>query len=240
MVHQIGDRKVAVVTGAGRGIGAATAEALATEGFSILLAARTASELQATAGRTEQAGGKVAWRCCDVARKEDVSALFAENDERWGRVDALVNCAAIIRKGPFAELPVEDWDAVLAVNLRGTYLCCREAFRRMKRQGGGVIVNFASLSGVRGPEKFPGLSAYNVSKYGVLGLTEILAVEGRPYGIRAVALSPGAVETRMLKEAAPHLQARVGPEDVARIAAFVVSEAAAPLSGANLELFTSV
>jgi NAD(P)-dependent dehydrogenase (short-subunit alcohol dehydrogenase family) len=240
MAHQAVDRKVAVVTGAGRGIGAATAEALAVEGYTVLLAARTEPELQATASRVEQAGGEVAWRSCDVAHEADVSALFVENDERWGRLDALVNCAAIVRVGPFAEMPVEEWDAVLDVNLRGTYLCCREAFHRMERQGGGVIVNFSSLSGVRGLEKFPGLSAYNVSKYGVLGLTEILAVEGRPHGIRAVALSPGAVETRMLKEAAPHLRARVGPEDVARIAAFVVSDAAAPLSGANLELFTNV
>jgi NAD(P)-dependent dehydrogenase (short-subunit alcohol dehydrogenase family) len=230
---------VAVVTGAGRGIGAATAEALAAEGYAALLAARTEAELRATAERIAQRGGEAAWQVCDVSDERQVADLFCLADSRWGRVDVLVNCAGVVRVAPFPDLTPDLWDAVLGVNLRGTYLCCREAFARMVKQGGGVIVNFSSLSGVRGPEKFPGLAAYNVSKYGVLGLTEILAVEGRPHDIRVIALSPGAVNTRMLAEAAPHLRARVGPAEVARIVEFLASEAAAPLSGANLELFTN-
>jgi NAD(P)-dependent dehydrogenase (short-subunit alcohol dehydrogenase family) len=232
-------RRVAVVTGGGRGIGAATARALAAAGHAVLLAARTTSELRATADAIAATGAEAIWQVCDVAREEQVAALFATADARWGRVDTLVNCAGVVRVAPFPELAPATWDAVLGVNLRGTYLCCREAFRRMAASGGGVIVNFSSLSGVRGPEKFPGLAAYNVSKYGVLGLTEILAVEGRPHGIRVIAVSPGAVNTRMLQEAAPHLRARVDPEGVARIVEFLASDAAEPLSGANLELFTN-
>lgn len=231
--------RVAIVTGGGRGIGAATAERLAADGYAVTIAARTESELRETTGRIEAQGGNGRWERCDVAEEAEVGRLFAGVDAAYGRVDVLVNCAGIVRKAPFEAVSVSSWDEVIGVNLRGTFLTCREAFIRMRANGGGVIVNLASLSGVRGPEKFPGLAAYNVSKYGVLGLTEMLAVEGRPFGIRAVAVSPGAVDTRMLQEAAPHLRAGVGPDGVARIIEFLASDAGAPLSGANLELFTN-
>src|SRR5207237_9719221 len=104
---------------------------------------------------------------------------------------------------------------VMNVNLRGTFLCCLEAFRIMAEQRSGVIINLSSLSGVKGVEKFPGLSAYNVSKSGVAGLTEILAVEGKPYNIRVCAVSPGAVETTMLQQAAPPLKAGMTTSDMA-------------------------
>ena len=131
------------------------------------------------------------------------------------------------------------WDHVLAVNLRGTFLCCRAAFQAMIPLDGGVIVNLSSLSGVRGVEKFPGLSAYNTSKFGVAGLSEILAVEGRPHNIRVIAVSPGAVDTEMLRAAAPHLKASMTPEELARIIAFLVGPDARPLSGTNLEIFSN-
>src|SRR5260370_41463666 len=109
------------------------------------------------------------------------------------------------------------WDDVLGVNLRGTFLCCLEAFRIMADQHSGVIINLSSLSGVKGVEKFPGLSAYNVSKAGVAGLTEILAVEGKTHTIPVCAVSPGAVETEMLRQAAPHLKAGATPGDIAEL-----------------------
>jgi NAD(P)-dependent dehydrogenase (short-subunit alcohol dehydrogenase family) len=140
---------------------------------------------------------------------------------------------------PFAEMDVSTWDHVLGVNLRGTYLCCHEAFRIMVRQRYGVIVNLSSLSGVKGVEKFPGLSAYNVSKAGVASLTEILAVEGKPYNIRVCAVSPGAVDTEMLKQAAPHLKAAMTPEDLAEILLFMVDDSGRMLSGTNLEIFSN-
>jgi NAD(P)-dependent dehydrogenase (short-subunit alcohol dehydrogenase family) len=131
------------------------------------------------------------------------------------------------------------WDHVLAVNLRGTFLMCRAAFRQMMPLGGGVIINLSSLSGVPGVEKFPGLSAYNASKYGVAGLTEILAVEGRPYGIRVLAVSPGAVDTEMLRRAAPHLKPGMTPADLARILAWLAGPDARHLSGINLPIFSN-
>ena len=109
----------------------------------------------------------------------------------------------------------------------------------MAEQQQGVIINFSSLSGVKGVEKFPGLSAYNVSKAGVAGLTEILAVEGKPYNIRVCAVSPGAVETAMLHEAAPHLKAGMTPDDMAEIILFLASDAGRMLSGSNIEIFSN-
>jgi NAD(P)-dependent dehydrogenase (short-subunit alcohol dehydrogenase family) len=131
------------------------------------------------------------------------------------------------------------WDRVLAVNLRGTFLCCQRAFREMANQGGGVILNLSSLSGVKGVEKFPGLSAYNVSKAGVASLTEILAVEGKPLNIRVAAVSPGAVDTEMLRQAAPHLKAGMTPEELAEILLFLADENGRVLSGTNLEIFSN-
>jgi len=123
------------------------------------------------------------------------------------------------------------WDRVISTNLRGTFLCCREAFRIMTVQKKGVIINLSSLSGVKGVEKFPGLSAYNVSKAGVASLTEILAVEGKPHNIRVCAISPGAVDTEMLRQAAPHLKAGMTPEDLAEILLFLADDSGRMFSG---------
>jgi NAD(P)-dependent dehydrogenase (short-subunit alcohol dehydrogenase family) len=108
-----------------------------------------------------------------------------------------------------------------------------------QRPPGGTIVNLGSLSGVRGPEKFPGLAAYNVSKAGVIALSDILAVEGRPYGIRVNAVSPGAVDTAMLRQAGHGLRALATPEDVARAIAFLASDDSRPVTGANLEILSN-
>ena len=156
-----------------------------------------------------------------------------------GPVDILVNSAGAIAQARFEDLDAATWDHVLGVNLRGVFLCSREAFRAMIPRGGGVIVNLSSLSGVKGVEKFPGLSAYNVSKYGVAGLTEILAVEGKPHHIRVVAVSPGAVDTEMLRVAAPHLKPDMTPDELARILLFLVGPDARPLSGSNIEIFSN-
>jgi NAD(P)-dependent dehydrogenase (short-subunit alcohol dehydrogenase family) len=109
----------------------------------------------------------------------------------------------------------------------------------MMHQGGGVIINISSLSGFPNVEKFPGLSAYNVSKYAVAGLSEILAVEGRPYNIRALAVSPGAVDTAMLRQAAPDLKPGMTPDDLARILLFLASDEARHLNGVNLPIFSN-
>ncbi len=231
--------KVALVTGASRGIGKATASAFAQAGAMVALAARDSDALAANVAEIEADGG-VALACpCNVADEASVQALFARVAEAFGPLDILVNAAGAIAQTRFEQMEVATWDHVLGVNLRGVFLCCREAFRQMIPHGGGIIISLSSLSGAPGVEKFPGLSAYNVSKYGVNGLSEILAVEGRPHNIRVVAVSPGAVDTEMLRTAAPHLKPGMTPAELARILLFIAGPDARPLSGANLVIFSN-
>ncbi len=231
--------RVAIVTGASRGIGRAVATLFAAEGAAVALAARDVEALVANVQEIEAAGGVAQAIPTDVRDEASVAALFARTNATFGPVNIVVNSAGAVANVPFAEMETATWDQVLGTNLRGTFLCCREAFRAMAPHGGGVIVNLSSLSGVRGVEKFPGLSAYNTSKFGVAGLSEILAVEGRPHNIRVVAVSPGAVDTEMLRAAAPHLKAGMTPEELARILLFLVGADARPLSGTNLEIFSN-
>ncbi len=231
--------QVAIVTGASRGIGRAAAVAFAAEGASVVLAARDTGALDANVAEIVAVGGRALAVPTDVADEASVASLFARAEEMFGPVTTLVNAAGAVANRPFAEMETATWDHVLAVNLRGTFLCCRAAFQTMPAHGGGIIVNFSSLSGVPKVEKFPGLSAYVVSKFGVAGLSEILAVEGRPLNIRVIAVSPGAVDTEMLRQAAPQLKAGMTPEQMARILVFLVGPDAAPLAGTNLELYTN-
>jgi NAD(P)-dependent dehydrogenase (short-subunit alcohol dehydrogenase family) len=202
--------QTAVVTGGSGGIGRAVAAELRGRGWEVVSLSRREG--------------------CDVSDEAQVQRAF----ERIERLDALINCAAQLIKRPILELTAEDWDAQLDAGLRGAFLCSREAFRLM-RQDGGSIVMVSSVSGVAGAEKFPGMAAYVAAKSGLAGLTEALAVEGRPYGIRVNAISPGAVDTPMLKIAGvkgPRLQ----PEEVARIIVWLASPESAPLSGSNVRL----
>jgi len=231
--------KIAIITGAGRGIGRATARLFAREGARVVLFSRTASHLTEVASEISCKGGQALTVVGDVSREEDVTALFQQVLQTYSRVDILVNCAGIVAVRPFVEMDVATWDAVIGVNLRGTFLCCLKAFQMMVAQQQGVIINLSSLSGVKGVEKFPGLSAYNVSKAGVAGLTEILAVEGKPYNIRVCAVSPGAVETEMLQQAAPHLKAGMTPDDMAEILLFLAGDSGRMLSGSNIEIFSN-
>jgi NAD(P)-dependent dehydrogenase (short-subunit alcohol dehydrogenase family) len=231
--------KVAIITGAGRGIGRATARLFAREGARVVLFSRTASQLTEVAAEINGEGGQALAVVGDVARQEDVAALFQQVLQTYGRVDILVNCAGIVAVRPFVEMDVATWDAVVGVNLRGTFLCCLQAFQMMAAQRQGVIINLSSLSGVKGVEKFPGLSAYNVSKAGVASLTEILAVEGKPYNIRVCTVSPGAVETEMLRQAAPQLKAGMTPDDMAEILLFLAGDSGRMLSGSNIEIFSN-
>jgi NAD(P)-dependent dehydrogenase (short-subunit alcohol dehydrogenase family) len=235
--HSLAGR-LAVVTGASRGIGAATARALGAAGVEVVLAARDADSLEAVAGRIDEAGGRAHAVRCDVGRPQEVEQLFAEV-ARIGPPAALVCAAAVLTTAAFEETTGELWERTLAVNLTGSFLCCREAFAAMRAAGGGRIVNIASLSGVYATEKFPGLTAYNVSKYGVIGLTEAIAVEGREHGISAICISPGAVDTEMLRAANPELRAGLTPEDVARLILVLLDGALAAASGANIPLFSN-
>src|SRR5438270_9618980 len=152
---------------------------------------------------------------CDVTDEAQVRRAFAGKQG----LDSMVYCAAVLTKRPFAELSADEWDEQLGVGLRGAFLCTREAFRLMRSKGGAIVL-VSSLSGVAGAEKFAGMAAYVAAKSGLAGLTEALAVEGRPLGIRVNAVSPGAIETPMLKTSGVPGRA-LEPAAVARIVAWL-------------------
>lgn len=235
------DGQVVVVTGAGRGIGAATARLLASGGARVVLASRTASELEAVRADIA-ADDRVLAVPTDLAREADVAALFERTLGRFGDLHALINNGGTFRGAPIEQLSAEDWDAVMAVNVRGAFLASREAFRRFRVLGhGGAIVNVSSLGGLRGTPKFAGFSAYSVSKFAVVGLTECLAVEGRELGVRVNCVAPGAVDTRMLHEAAPFLRTETTPEDVARTIRFLCDESeSGAITGAVVEIHSNL
>ena len=227
-------RPTAVVTGAGRGIGAATALRLASGGYAVVAVARTRDELEGVAAQRPGIVPVVA----DVAEESGIDGAVAAA-AGLGPLRAWVNNAAVLDPGSIESMEVASWDRTIAVNLRGAFLGCRAAMRCMRESGGGVIVNIGSLSGVPHVEKFAGLGAYNASKAGVSALSEMVALEGREHGIRCVTLSPGAVDTALLRRAAPHLQPGTTPDEVAAIIEFLLSDAAAPLSGSTIPMFTN-
>jgi NAD(P)-dependent dehydrogenase (short-subunit alcohol dehydrogenase family) len=182
------DGKVAIVTGGNRGIGLGIARAFAREGSAVVLAARDAGRLEQAAAELTGNGATVLTVPTDVTDEGQVEALFARTMERFDRLDILVNNAGAFDGGPLDELSLAAWEKVMAVNLRGPFLCTRAAFRIMKPRGGGRILNIASISAQR---VRPRSAPYSTSKHGLWGLTQVTALEGRPHGIIASCLHPG-------------------------------------------------
>jgi NAD(P)-dependent dehydrogenase (short-subunit alcohol dehydrogenase family) len=237
-------KRVALVTGAASGIGAACAQRFAREGAAIAgfdVAGSSGEPWRAIA----EAAPKAHFWEVDVRDEGAVSAAVAAAAERFGRIDVLLNAAGVSGIGPVAELAAEEWDRVLDVNLKGTFLVCKHVVARMRAQGSGSIVNIASIEGIVG---FPGQAAYNASKGGVILLTRNMAVDYGADGIRVNCLCPGLIDTPMtavLHEAelaavreefvAMHLLRRAGrPEEVAGPALFLASDDAAFITGHTL------
>lgn len=219
--------RTAIVTGGGRGIGAAVARALTGRGLAVTVFARTRAELD----RVVAERGAALAVAGDVRREEDVARLVAEHERALGPVDVLVNDAGILVRGLAEDLAPAVFREVLDVNLTGAFLCARAVIPGMKRRRGGRIVNVTSISGTLGT---PEASAYNASKWGLVGLTKCLAEELRAHGVVCVGVSPGSVDTAMLRQTpfAPEMT----PDDVARVVAFAALDAPAAITGANLEV----
>jgi NAD(P)-dependent dehydrogenase (short-subunit alcohol dehydrogenase family) len=200
---------IAVVTGGSRGIGAAVMHEMTARRYDC-------RDLSRSSGY-------------DAGDEGSVKRFFGELD----RLDVLVNNAAILELASIVDMNVETWDEVMRVDLRGAFLCAQAAFRLMKP--GGTIVNVSSLSGVSGADKFPRMSAYVAAKSGLAGLTEVLAVEGRPLGIRVNAVSPASVDTDMGRLAGI-AQDPLSPAEVARVIAWLATPDSAPLTGANIRI----
>jgi len=205
----------ALVTGASRGIGLAIAQALIAEGAEVTVcASRSVPEVV----------GAALTRRCDVSDEREVRALFAEA----GRCDCVVLNAGVLERGPIESFSVQQWDRVLGVNLRGAFLCAREAFRT----GAARIVAIGSISGTLGTAH---AVAYNASKWGLTGLVKSLAEEGRERGIFCAAVLPGGVQTRMLEQTP--FEPRVSAEEVARVVKFLCTVAPFSMTGSAVEVF---
>lgn len=243
--------KTALVTGAAAGIGRATALAFAEEGAKVMVSDIDEAGGQETVKLIRDAGGEAVFTRADVSAPEDVTALIAATVERFGRLDCACNNAGIEgRVAPLAEQSLDDYEKVLAINLRGTFLCLKAEIRQMLKQGGGAIVNLASVAGLIG---FPGLSPYVASKHAVNGLTKNAALEYGKQGIRVNAVCPAGIETRMLDSLADqstggaqsahemmdplHPIGRIGrSEEVAQMIVWLCSDRASFVTGATMPI----
>ena len=214
--------KVAVVTGAGRGIGKVIAQTLAKNGATVVAAARTANEIDSRAAEITDAGAKAIAIQTDITNETSVKKLFAAIDKELGPVDILVNNAGMGVFSHLVDCSSEDFARVIAVNAGGTFLCSREAFKRMIPQKSGYIINISSILGIRA---YVNQGAYTAAKHGVMGLTKTLAIEGQPHGIRVSAVLPGGVNTEMIRQSRPDLNIDelLEPDDIAAAVMYLLN-----------------
>jgi NAD(P)-dependent dehydrogenase (short-subunit alcohol dehydrogenase family) len=217
------DGKVAMVTGASRGLGRGIALAFARAGCGVVLAARDAKKLRVLADTIQTQGGAVLSVPTDVTDEKQIDALFAQTVERFGRLDVLINNAASLAGGPLDKLASNVWHQAVAVNLTAPFLCTRAAFPIMKEQGGGRIINVASISAQRvRPDSAP----YSATKAGLWGLTQVAALEGRAHGIVCSCIYPGNIrtETRAVPDSDFNREPMMSMEEVAEAVLFMACQ----------------
>ena len=214
--------KVAIVTGSSSGIGKAIALRFGQEGAKVVVAARRKALCQQTAQQICRQGGDAFVIQTDVRQERQVDRLFEKTIQQYGRIDIVVNNAGIFGGRRIAETSIESFDDVMSVNLRGTFLCCRAAFRQMKKQGGGIILNMSSVAGV---QAWAGTGTYSASKHGVMALTRSLAEEGRPFNIRVSAICPGGVADELVDASEQEIlrSEKISPFDVAETAVYLAT-----------------
>lgn len=211
--------KVAWITGASRGIGEAIARRLVQEGYAVALSARDAASLEAIATSLPEALALAG----DLTREEDVARILRQIEERWGRLDALINNAGVARLGRLSEMQAEAWDEVLAANLRAPFLCTRAALPLL-RASRGHVVNVGSVAARR---VFPAWGAYCASKAGLEAFSRVLAEEERAFGVRVALIHAGATDSPIWERAGLHDMPRermMACEDVAAAIAFALSQ----------------
>jgi NAD(P)-dependent dehydrogenase (short-subunit alcohol dehydrogenase family) len=214
--------KIALVTGGGRGIGAAIALKLASLGATTIICGRTLARLQHTAGQIRSAGGQAEAMACDVADGNSVSALAERVQKTFGRLDILVNNAGIgWTGGPLHTMPPEKWDTIFNTNLRGVFYAIRAFAPMMISGGGGDIVNISSIAG---KNALPNGAAYSASKWGLNGLTYSVAEELRGHNIRVSAICPGSTHTEFSPHEGKSPEKMLMPEDVAHAVEMLVTQ----------------
>ena len=215
--------QVAVVTGAGRGIGAAIARKLATLGATVVLCGRTLKTLEATAAKISAIGGQAQAMACDITDLGSVQEIAASVERRFGRIDILINNAGVGSfAAPLHEMTPEGWEKILNTNLRGVFFCVRTFAPVMIKAGAGHIVNISSLAG---KNALPNGAAYAAAKWGLNGLSYSIAEELRGHGIRVSVVCPGSVDTELSPHTGKDSNKMLKPDDVAHVVAMLVTQA---------------
>jgi len=214
--------QVALVTGSSQGIGRSIGIGLAEAGVKVVLTARNQKKLEAVQEEIASRGGEAEVLQADISMEEDILHLFDKLEERYGKLDILVNNAGIGIWGKLVDFAMDDFDRLMAVNVRGLYLCCQQAMRMMIPRKKGFIINLSSVVGFKG---YPNQSAYTASKHAVMGITKSLAVEAQEHNICVSVILPGGVDTDFIGEARPDLDRSIliPPEDIARCVLFLLS-----------------
>ena len=214
--------KTALVTGASRGIGKSISVALAESGVRVILSARDTRRLETVRKEINDKGGDAVAIPADLSEEEDIVSLFEEIKKQYERLDIAVHNAGVGYFEDLVDFPMDKFDEIFRVNMRGTFLCCKHAMKLMIPARAGYIINVSSMQGIKG---YPKQSAYAATKHGIMGMTKSLSAEAQKHNIRVSVILPGAVDTELIADARPELDRSllIHPEDISKAVLFLLS-----------------